>query len=63
MHSAQMIEFIKLTLRSVIQLLVIANVVPSSVIFHPDNGSYAFLRHVGSYKSHTASHLRIRHSS
>jgi hypothetical protein len=31
--------------------------------FHLDNGGDTFLRNVGSYKSHTASHPRRRYSS
>jgi hypothetical protein len=46
-----------------LQLLLAANVVPSSLIFHPDDGSDTFLRNVGSYKSHTVSHPRRRYSS
>jgi hypothetical protein len=38
---------------------VIANVVP----FHPDYRGDTFLRKVGSHKSHTESHPRIRHFS
>jgi hypothetical protein len=30
---------------------------------HPDDGGDMFLRNVGSYKSHTASHSRRRYSS
>jgi hypothetical protein len=30
---------------------------------HPDDGGAKFLRNIGSYKSHTSSHLRRRHSS
>jgi hypothetical protein len=45
-------------LRSVLQLLGIANVVPSSDYFHSGDGSDTFLRNVGSYMSYTASHLR-----
>jgi hypothetical protein len=41
-------------LRSVRRLLVTARVVPSSTIFHPDEGGAKFLRNVGFYKSHTA---------
>jgi hypothetical protein len=48
---------------SVLQLLVTANVVPRSLIFYPDDGGGTFLLKVGSYKSHTASHSRRRHSS
>jgi hypothetical protein len=32
-------------------------------VFHPDAGSDTFLQKVGSYKSHTVSPLRRRHSS
>jgi hypothetical protein len=51
--------------RSVLQLLVIFNVLHSSLIlpFHPDEGIDTFFRNVRSYKSHTASHPRRRHSS
>jgi hypothetical protein len=41
-------------LRRVHRLLVIANVVPSSPILHPDGEGDTFLRNVGAYKSHTA---------
>jgi hypothetical protein len=47
--------------RSVIQLLVTANIVRSSPICHPDDGGDRFLRNVGSYKSNTAQHPRRRH--
>jgi hypothetical protein len=36
--------------RSVLQLLVIANVVSSTDSFHSDDGGDSFLRNVGSYK-------------
>jgi hypothetical protein len=43
-------------LRSVLQLIVTANVVPSSpILVHSDDGGDNFLRNVFSYKSHTAS--------
>jgi hypothetical protein len=35
-------------------MLVTANVILSSPIFHPDDGGAMFLRNVGSYKNHTA---------
>jgi hypothetical protein len=39
----------------ILQLLVTANIIPSSLILgHLDGGSDMFLRIVGSYKSHTA---------
>jgi hypothetical protein len=47
---------------SVLRLLVTANIAPSSLI-HPDDGYDTFLRNVGSYKSHTSSHLMRWHSS
>jgi hypothetical protein len=40
-----------------------ANIVPSSRDCHPDDGGDTFLRNVGSYKSHKASHPRSWHSS
>jgi hypothetical protein len=39
------------------------NAVPSLMLLHPDDGSDIFLRNVGSYKNHTPSHPRTRHSS
>jgi hypothetical protein len=47
----------------VLQLLVTASNVPSSLTRHPDDGGDMFLRNVGSYKIHMASHLRRLHSS
>jgi hypothetical protein len=44
----------QVSLHSVLQLVVIAEVVPSSLIFYTDDGGDAFLRNVGSYKSHAA---------
>jgi hypothetical protein len=41
-----------LHLRSVLRLLVTANIVSSSPTFHPDGGGDRFLQNVGSYKSH-----------
>jgi hypothetical protein len=41
-------------IRSVRRVLVTANVVPSSPIFHPDDGGEIFLQNVGLYNSHTA---------
>jgi hypothetical protein len=43
-----------LFLRSVIQLLVIANVIPSLPILVSDDGGDTLLRNVGFYKSHMA---------
>jgi hypothetical protein len=46
------------------RLLVTANVVPCSpslITFRID--AITFLQNVGSYKSHTAEHIRRRHSS
>jgi hypothetical protein len=51
-------------LRSVPLLLVPANVFPSSLIFHPNDGDDTFLRNVGSCKGHTTSQpiIRILHA-
>jgi hypothetical protein len=40
-----------------------ANVVPSSLIIHPDNGGNTFLRNVGSFKSYTLVTYHIVSSS
>jgi hypothetical protein len=45
-------------LRSVLRLLVTANVVPSSPIFTSDDGVDTFLRNVDVYNSNTASHIQ-----
>jgi hypothetical protein len=45
------------------EAVVTANVVPSSPILVTYDGGDMFLRNIGSYKTHTASHLRRRHSS
>jgi hypothetical protein len=44
-------------------LLVTGNVVPNTDSCHPDDGGATFIRNVGSYKSHTASHPTRRYSS
>jgi hypothetical protein len=51
------------TWRSMFRLLVTANAVPSFAdSCHSDDGGDTFLRNVDSYKSHTESHPRRRHS-
>jgi hypothetical protein len=49
-------------LRSVLQLLVTANVVFNSDSSDPDGGE-TVIRNVGFYRSHVRLHLRRRHSS
>jgi hypothetical protein len=51
-------------LRSVLRLLVTANVPSFADSCHLDDGGDMFLRNVGSYKSHTAQHPKdgILHS-
>jgi hypothetical protein len=51
------------TLRSVLQLLVTANVFLVRRLLHTEDGDDTFLRNVGSYKTHTAPHTRRRHFS
>jgi hypothetical protein len=48
---------------TVLQLIVTANVVPRSLIIHTHNGADTYDQKADSYKTHTASHLRRRHSS
>jgi hypothetical protein len=48
---------------SLLQLLVTATVVPSTLIFSTDDRGDILLRNIGSYKNRTASHPRIRNSS
>jgi hypothetical protein len=48
---------------SVLQSLVIVNVFWFVDCFRPKDGGDMFLRNVGSYKNHMATHPRIRHSS
>jgi hypothetical protein len=47
----------------VLQLLVTANIVLGSLIFHIDDWGDIFLRNVGSYKSHMVSQPRRQHAS
>jgi hypothetical protein len=53
----------RINISIVLQLLFTANVVPSSVICHPNDGGDMFLRNVGSSKGLTVSHPRRRNSS